>query len=115
MFVRLSDLHPPKATLVLAKHGLVASSIAFTVLRLITALITIFSPVTVISVVILSARIGIERLIPFHVFASLSHSVLISRPIGDIVTIAGARLAVDLPTVIYPFIAVPVSITPVPV
>ena len=68
-----------------------------------------------ISVVVLPERIGVEWLIPVHVFASLSHSVLISRPIGDIVTIAGARLAVDLPTVIYPFIAVPVSITPVPV
>jgi len=52
---------PRSKVLVPAKSRFIAISIAPGVLRRIVILVSIFSPVTVISVVVLSARIGIEN------------------------------------------------------
>src|ERR1700694_5886596 len=84
-------LHPAdSAILVPAKSGRVPGSIAIGVLRLVTVFIAIFSAVAVIAVVILSARIGVERLIFVHVVASLAHSVQISSTVAHIAAIPAA-------------------------
>lgn len=70
--------------LVTTKSGLVAGSIAIEVLRFVIALIAIFSAVTVIAVVVLSARIGVERLVFGLVLSRLIDSVLISDSIAHV-------------------------------
>jgi hypothetical protein len=98
--------------LVSAKSRFIAISIAAGVLRPIAILVTIFPPVAMISVVKLPARIGVERLISVHVFASLLQTVLITSSISNIGAIAIASV---IAAVIYSFIPIGVPVSPAPV
>jgi len=97
--------------LVPAKSRFIAISIAAGVLRPIAILVTIFPPVAMIAVVILTTRIRIEPLILVHVFASLAHSVLISSSVADIGAIAIASV---IAPVVYAFVPIGVPDLPRP-
>jgi hypothetical protein len=82
-------------------------------MRLIAVFVAVFSAVTVIAVVILTARIRIEPFILVRVFASLTDSILIASSIADIAVVPIVRLVVDLAAAVVPA-AIPISVTIIP-